>query len=266
MQDPQPVQHFAFGGIANPVQQPFLRGVDRRFLDSRQAELDAFEQQRQAYNTALQEWQEQVYNPYVQQVQGFNEAAQRYNTEVYDPYAQAYTAYEQAVKAWNEGPRTTDYAGPAAPTLGSMFEMTQPTLAREFDMQAPVLPFNEEDVVKFQQEAAQRARKDAAGRAVAIDVVSDPDRFNFGSMGISSRFMAEGGSVDKDQKGSARNMLEELGAPDEDRGMQRMLQEVMDNGKMSEDEVRAAVEKVHGTAQANGRLGHHQPCHGLAGV
>lgn len=193
-----PVQNFAIGGIANPIQRPVLRGVDRTFLNARQKELDAFEQQRVAYNDALNKWQTDVYNPYKSQVDAYNAAAQKYNTEVYQPYEQQYAAYEKALNEWNAGPRTSDYAGPAAPTLASEFSMAAPTAPKAFEMQAPVLPFKEEDVQKFQQEAASRAQKDARGRAVAIDVVSNPDQFNFGSMSVANRFMAEGGPVDKE--------------------------------------------------------------------
>jgi hypothetical protein len=61
-----------------------------------------------------------------------------------------------------------------------------------------VLPFKEEDVVARQQLAAERAREDASNRSVAIDVVSDPDKYNFGSMSVANRFMAEGGEVTDD--------------------------------------------------------------------
>ena len=80
------VQNFAFGGIANPSQRPFLRGSDKTYLNERQKELDAFEEQRQAYNTALQDWQTNVYNPYASQVNAYNTAAEKYNTDVYNPY------------------------------------------------------------------------------------------------------------------------------------------------------------------------------------
>lgn len=227
------VQKFAFGGIANPVQRPYLRAADREFLNARQAELDAFEEQRQAYNTALQDWQTNVYkpyeqqigayntgleqykaevfNPYQQQVSAYNTAAQQYNTEVYNPYRAQYDAYEKALNEYNAGPRTSDYAGPAAPTLARNFDMTAPTAPtpfgmaapvapKDFDLSAPVLPFNQEEVQARQQAAAQTARKDAGNRALAIDVVSDPNRFNFGSMSVANRFMAKGGEVMKDQE------------------------------------------------------------------
>jgi hypothetical protein len=107
-------------------------------------------------------------------------------------------------------------------------------------MSAPVLPFKEEDVQKYQQEAAGRARTDAAGRALAIDVVSDPDRFNFGSMSVANRFMAKGGPVEK----TAREQLDDMSAPKDDAAITRMLAEMQANGDMDRDAVRAAVSSV----------------------
>lgn len=203
------VQKFAFGGIANPVQRPFLRAADREFLDARQAELDAFEAQRQAYNTGLTKYQEEVFKPYQEQAQAFNTAAQQYNTDVYAPYQQQFNEYQKAVADFNAGDRTADYAGPAEPTLARTFDMTAPTAPGAFDMSAPVLPFKEEEVVARQQAAAQTARRDAGNRATAINVVSNPEQFGFGSMSIANRFMAEGGPVDKDTGPSARDMLDD---------------------------------------------------------
>ena len=267
-----PVQSFAFGGIANPVQRAMLRGSDKGFLDARQRELDEFEAQRQAYNTALQDWQINVYQPYQQQTTAYNTAAQQYNTDIYDPYRQQVDAYntaarlyneevynpyqtqfgeyQKAVEAYNAGDRLADYSGPAAPTLAREFSMAAPGAPKPFEMQAPVtpegfsmsapvLPFKEEDVQKFQQEAAGRARTDAAGRAVAIDVVSDPDRFNFGSMSVANRFMAKGGPVEK----TAREQLDDMSAP-EDAAITRMLAEMQEKGGMDRDAVRAAVSSV----------------------
>ena len=194
------VQKFAVGGIANPTQQAILRGSDKSYLSARQKELDAFEAERQAYNEALTKYQTEVYEPYKAQSAAYNTAAQKYNEEVYNPYRTQYDAYIKSVEEYNAGPRTEDYAGPAEPTLASTFSMTAPTTITAFDRTAPVLPFKEEEVVARQKEAAGRARSDAAARAVAIDVVSDPDRFNFGSMSVSNRFMAEGGEVREDQE------------------------------------------------------------------
>ena len=191
------VQGFSFGGIANPMQRTMLRGSDKRYLEERQKELDAFEAQRQSYNTALQDWQTNVYQPYMAQVTNYNTQAQKYNDEVYTPYKTQFEAYEKAVADWNSGPRTEDYAGPSEPTLARTFDLTAPTTPENFSMVAPVVPFKEEDITAYQQNAADRARKDAGARAVAIDVVSNPDQFNFGSMSVAGRFMAEGGPVEK---------------------------------------------------------------------
>jgi hypothetical protein len=255
------VQNFAFGGIANPTQRAVLRGSDKAYLDERQKELDAFEAQRQAYNTSLEDWQTNVYAPYASQVGAYNAAAEKYNTDVYNPYksqaeayntaAQTYTtdvynpykekygAYTKAIEDYNAGPRTTDYAGPAEPQLASTFTMAAPKEVEAFSMPAPVtpkgfegtapaVPFKEADVLAYQQAAAERARADAGNRAVAIDVVSNPDQFNFGSMSISNRFMAEGGLAEvnedtlsdseeeADATGSARAMLANLSPSQEE--------------------------------------------------
>ena len=154
-------QNFAFGGIANPTQMATLRSSDKEYLDARQKELDEFEKQRIAYNDSLAKWQTEVYNPYKTQLDAYNAAAEKYNA----------------------GPRTED------------FTLSVPVTPEDFKMAAPVVPFKEEEVVARQKEAAARATQDAGNRAVAIDVVSDPDRFNFGSMSVSNRFMAKGGEV-----------------------------------------------------------------------
>jgi hypothetical protein len=279
----QPVQHFAFGGIANPGQRPMLRGSDREYLEARQKEFDAFEKQRLAYNNALTKWQTEVYNPYKTQVDAYNTAAQKYNTEVYDPYktqvdaynaaltkyneevynpyATQYAAYEKAVNDWNAGSRESDYAGPAAPTLARNFEMTMPTQPEAFGMTAPtapedfkgtapVLPFKEEEIIKYQQEAAGRAQKDAGQRALALEVVSNPDQFNFGSLSVANRFMAKGGPVEK----SAREMLAEVEEPQENAALMRMLSEVESGSKMDREAILAAVEKVAAAGRGGDEL------------
>ena len=207
---PAPTQAPAFGGIANPSQRAKLRGSDQAYLEARQKELDAYETQRAAYNTGLTKYQDEVYKPYQDQAEAYNTAAEKYNTEVYNPYQTQYEAYERAITDYNAGPRTTDYAGPAEPTLASKFEMTAPTTPDAFSMTSPVLPFKEEDVVAYQKEAAQTAQSDAENRGLAIDVVSDPSRYNFGSMSVSNRFMAEGGPVDAAPSGQARNMMNQM--------------------------------------------------------
>ena len=215
-----PVQSFAFGGIANPAQSAYLSSADKAYLGEQQQKLDAFEQQRLAYNDALTAWQEKQYNPYVTQAEAYNAAAKKYNDEVYSPYQSAYDVYTKAVADWNAGSRTADYAGPSMPTLASTFDMVAPKEPGAFDMVAPEVPFKEEEIAAYQQAAGRRAQDSPAKRAVAIDVVSDPERFNFGSMSISNRFMAEGGEV-KDKR-SARAMLDEVDGADDDAAVLRI--------------------------------------------
>jgi hypothetical protein len=91
--------------------------------------------------------------------------------------------------------------------------------AGEFTAKAPTVPFKEEEFKRFEQDAVTRARKAAGNRATAINVVSNPDQFGFGSMSIADRFMSEGGEVsaddDEDEKGvgevgSAQELLAQL--------------------------------------------------------
>jgi hypothetical protein len=250
-----PVQNFAFGGIANPVQRAMLRGSDKEYLGARQKELDAFEAQRLSYNDALTKYQNEVYNPYKAQTEAYNAAAQKYNDEIYNPYKTKYEAYEKAISDWNAGDRTTDYAGPEAPTLGSTFDMTAPKDPDAFTMKAPEVPFKVEDVQAYQQQAAERAREDAGNRSVAIDVVSDPDRFNFGSMSVSNRFMAKGGEVKSKEK-SAKEMLGEMdgGYEPDDAAILKMAQEISSKGKLTHAQIMEAVDRVAAAGRGGDEL------------
>jgi hypothetical protein len=100
----------------------------------------------------------------------------------------------------------------------------------------------------------QTARKDAGNRALAIDVVSDPNRFNFGSMSVANRFMAEGGPVNKNSGPSARDMLDGMSDPKEDAAVRRMVREVSAGGKMTEDQVMAAAKRVAAAGRGGDEL------------
>jgi hypothetical protein len=143
-----------------------LSKADREYLQARQVDLDKLAE--------------------------YDRAVEAYNRDVYAPYEKAYGEYEKAINTWNEGPRTTDYAGPSEPTL-SPFTIAKPEVS--FDPQA---------VVAFQKAAAQRAQEAAGQRGLAIDVVSDPGRYNLGALSVSNAFMAEGGEV------KAKDMLKRV--------------------------------------------------------
>lgn len=202
------IQGYAFGGIANPGQRAVLRASDQAYMADRLREMEAYEAQRQAYNTGLEKYKTEVYQPYQDRAQAYNTVAEKYNTEVFQPYQRQFEEYQKAIQAYNEGDRQTDYSGPSAPVLGSKFELEAPVAPAAFSMTAPTAPFREEDVATRQTQAENTARSDAQGRALAIDVVSDPNRFNFGGLSISNAFMAQGGPVDSGS--SARGMLAKM--------------------------------------------------------
>lgn len=173
----QPV-YMADGGFLAPPQQAVVyRPGDKEYLTQRQKEAEAYEAQRQAYNTALERYRTEQFDPYQAQVNAYNAALNQYNAEVYEPYKAAYGEYERAVNTWNEGSREADYAGPAEPTL-TPFSLQAPVAPKAFEMAAPTVPFDPEAVAARQAEAARIARQDAAARGTGLAVANDPRQFN----------------------------------------------------------------------------------------
>ena len=171
-------------------------------------ELEDFNNQWQGYQDQYDTWRKEQYDPY-------QAAYEKYQTEVYNPYQTAYKAYEsdydkyvQAIGAWNEGPRTSPYAGPAQPTA--------PTQLTEFTMPAPTgspIPpgltqeayagMDQAALDKYAQEQsaaasarATQASADQRNRQSALNVAFNPEQFNLSLPDrIASRFMAEGGEA-----------------------------------------------------------------------
>jgi hypothetical protein len=174
-------------------------------------ELEDFNNQWQGYQDQYDTWRKEQYDPY-------QAAYEKYQTEVYNPYQTAYKAYEsdydkyvQAIGAWNEGPRTSPYAGPAQPTA--------PTQLTEFTMPAPTgspIPpgltqeayagMDQAALDKYAQEQsaaasarATQASADQRNRQSALNVAFNPEQFNLSLPDrIASRFMAEGGEASTD--------------------------------------------------------------------
>jgi hypothetical protein len=174
-------------------------------------ELEDFNNQWQGYQDQYDIWRKEQYDPY-------QAAYEKYQTEVYNPYQTAYKAYEsdydkyvQAIGAWNEGPRTSPYAGPAQPTA--------PTQLTEFTMPAPTgspIPpgltqeayagMDQAALDKYAQEQsaaasarATQASADQRNRQSALNVAFNPEQFNLSLPDrIASRFMAEGGEASTD--------------------------------------------------------------------
>jgi hypothetical protein len=173
-------------------------------------ELEDFNNQWQGYQDQYDTWRKEQYDPY-------QAAYDQYQTEVYNPYQTAYKAYEsdydkyvQAIGAWNEGPRTSPYAGPAQPTA--------PTQLTEFTMPAPTgspIPpgltqeayagMDQAALDKYAQEQsaaasarATQASADQRNRQSALNVAFNPEQFNLSLPDrIASRFMADGGEVEE---------------------------------------------------------------------
>jgi hypothetical protein len=173
-------------------------------------ELEDFNNQWQGYQDQYGTWRKEQYDPY-------QAAYEKYKAEVYDPYQTAYKAYEsdydkyvQAIGAWNEGPRTSPYAGPAQPTA--------PTQLTEFTMPAPTgspIPpgltqeayagMDQAALDKYAQEQsaaasarATQASADQRNRQSALNVAFNPEQFNLSLPDrIASRFMADGGEVEE---------------------------------------------------------------------
>jgi hypothetical protein len=215
-----PMRYMANGGFVVPPQLPVVyRPEDREYLEARQAEAEAYDAQRTAYNAALEKYKTEVYNPYESQLKAFNAAAEAYNRDVYGPYQAAYKTYEEAVNAFNAGPMDTEYAGPAEPTL-TPFSMTAPVAPAAFSMTAPTVPFKEEDVAARQAQAAEAARQDAESRQFAFEAINDPGQYNLAGMsqgsgiaGLSVPGYVKGGPVFAKAPGvlSAKQMLRKLG-------------------------------------------------------
>jgi tetratricopeptide (TPR) repeat protein len=216
----QPMQYMADGGFVVPPQMPVVyRPQDREYLEARQAEAEAYDAQRNAYNTALEKYRAEVYNPYEAQLNEYNTAAQAYNRDVYEPYQAAYKRYEEAVNAFNAGPLTEEYAGPSEPTL-TPFSRQAPTAPQAFSMQAPTLPFKEEEVAARQEQAAELARQDAASRGLALEAINAPGQYNLSAMsrgsgiaGLSVPGYMRGGPViaKPPQVLTSKQMLRKLG-------------------------------------------------------
>ena len=167
----QQIAHFASGGLAG-APKVGVKGTARDALDAVKAEYDRYATEAGNYNTALNQYQTDVYNPYKEQVTGYNTALDKYKADTYQPYVDAVAAYNakldeykqkqyqpyvDQVAAYNTALnqyKTETYdpysssvdkynaalaewnAGPRT----TAFAQTAPTLAKTFDMAAPAAP------------------------------------------------------------------------------------------------------------------------------
>ena len=104
------------------------------------------------------------------QMDTYQNAIDAYNT-AYDQYQANVDAFNRQIEEYNAGPRTEEFTGvePTAPTGPS---------------------FTQEDIDQFQADAQRRAERNRNMMTTALNVVRNPQQYNFGSFGF-----AQGGYV-----------------------------------------------------------------------
>ena len=104
------------------------------------------------------------------QMDTYQNAIDAYNT-AYDQYQANVDAFNRQIEEYNAGPRTEEFTGvePTAPTGPS---------------------FTQEDIDQFQTDAQRRAERNRDMMTTALNVVRNPQQYNFGSFGF-----AQGGYV-----------------------------------------------------------------------
>lgn len=150
-----------------------------RYRAADRAKMDDYKAQTEAYNTAVDQ--------YNRQLEDFKAA--------YDPWLAKVQAFNTAVEEWNAGPRTSDYAGPESPGEWTGGEPPSTPSA---------LPFTEDDITAFQEQAKGRAIRGANTLGTAYSLFGGPGssvRFGAPQSGTDIEFsfagsgFAEGGPV-----------------------------------------------------------------------
>jgi hypothetical protein len=196
----QEPRRMASGGLtsATVAPRPVLSSKDKAKQAEYEQKVKEYEAQRTTYNTALDKYNAEIYNPYKTKVEEFNAAVDAYNKSLKDRYVH-------------------DVEPPP-------FTMTAPAAPTAFDMTAPVASVTQEELDAFAKQAAEKAQQNALLRGRAIQAVQAPSQFNIGSFGLgdisgfagtSTRLFAEGGEVEKKPepsmgekvKGTAKEIL-----------------------------------------------------------
>ena len=199
-----------------------VRPSARAELDAIKAEYDAYAPKAAEYNTALEKYKTDVYNPYQTQVDAYNAALEKYKAEQFNPYQaqvdaynaalnkykiETYDPYQAQIDEYNKGraewaasqgslrrpypkkapvaPKDFDMAVPTAP---GQFSMAAPTKPAEFAQTAPTAPA----VSQAEYDAKVAAAKaDAGRRQLALNVAMNPEAY-----GLSMpKLFADGGQV-----------------------------------------------------------------------
>ena len=163
------VQHMAAGGLPF-APTAMVRPSTRAELDKIKAEYVAYEPKVAEYNTALEKYKTDVYNPYKTQAEAYNAALEKYkaeqfnpyetqvnaynaalakyNTDIYDPYKAAVDKYNADLEAWNQKEqrkiaelRKTGPAGGISYTIEpDPYTGAVPVTPADFSMAVPTAP------------------------------------------------------------------------------------------------------------------------------
>jgi hypothetical protein len=142
------------------------------------------------------------------QQKAYQDAYNLYKADVYDPYSKQVDEYNKQIETYNAGPRTSDFTG-KAPATPTSFTATAPKITQE-------------EYDAFVANAKKRAKTDAQGRAIGIQVVQDPNQYNIAGFGMAglggASSFANGGEVSPEM-GEVSGRTFEEGGPETARKM-----------------------------------------------
>jgi hypothetical protein len=218
---PFPVQEprrMAEGGLmsATIAPRPVLSSKDKAKQAEYQEKLKDYEAQRTTYNTALDKYNTEIYNPYKTKVDEYNKAVDAYQNVplqqfggnyvqgsghsagryydrnyynrgggMYIPRAPVAGDYLDAVDQYNIFSIKPGYYFESGFIKGKPgFNQVAPTAPNPFDLTAPIASVTQEELDAFSKQAQETAQQNAQLRGRAMQAVQDPSRFNFGSTAL----------------------------------------------------------------------------------
>lgn len=166
-----------------------------------------YQAQVDAYNAALEKYKAEQFNPYQAQIDAYNAALNQYKTNVYDPHQAAVDKYNAEYAAYFATPKPVSYVMSKefqdlvarAPVTPPEFSMAAPVAPAQFSGVAPTKPAEfsmtaptAPAVSQAEYDAKMAAAKEDAGkRQLALNVAMDPEAY-----GLSMpKLFADGGEV-----------------------------------------------------------------------
>ena len=196
--------------------RPVLSSKDKAKQAEYQEKLKDYEAQRTTYNTALDKYNTEIYNPYKAKVDEYNKAVEAYEKVpiqqwggnyvqgsghsagryydrnyynrgggMYVPRAPVAGDYLDAVDQYNIFSIKPGYYFESGFIKGKPgFNQVAPTAPNPFDLTAPIASVTQEELDAFSKQAQETAQQNAQLRGRAMQAVQDPSRFNFGSTAL----------------------------------------------------------------------------------